>query len=143
MMPYANQSIRGGKTMTAQVAAIIATTGFFGLMCFQLLLAAGLPIGHLAWGGKYERLPAPLRIASVFSACVFVFASILVLERADVTSILSNSSIATYGVWILTGFFVLNTISNLASRSKWEKRIMAPIALSLCILCIIVAITSG
>ncbi|MBT3362578.1 MAG: hypothetical protein HN837_07025 [Chloroflexi bacterium] len=129
--------------MTAQVAAIIASTGLFGLMCFQLLLATGLPIGHLAWGGKYRILPTRLRIASVFSACVFVFASILVLEKANVFSLLNNSILLTYGVWILTGFFGLNTASNLASRSKWEKRIMAPIALSLCILCIIIAITSG
>jgi hypothetical protein len=44
------------KTPT-QIEAIAATIGFVGLICFQVLLALGLPLRRGAWGGRYETLP--------------------------------------------------------------------------------------
>lgn len=38
-----------------QVAALLAGLILAGLICFQLLLAAGLPLGHYAWGGERHR----------------------------------------------------------------------------------------
>ena len=40
-----------------KIAAGIAAVGFAGMTVFQLLLALGAPIGHMAWGGKYKKLP--------------------------------------------------------------------------------------
>jgi hypothetical protein len=131
------------SAMIAQVAAIIATIGFFGLMCFQILLALGFPFGKAAWGGKYTVLPVGFRIASLFSALIFVFMSIVVLERAAIFTVINNLTVVTYGIWIFTGFLGLNTINNLISRSKIEKRIMTPTSLVLCLLCLTVAITSS
>jgi hypothetical protein len=129
--------------MAAQIAALVAATGFFGLMCFQILLALGFPLGQAAWGGKYRKLPPELRIASLFSAGIIAFTSILVLEKANVFSVFNSPTIVTYGVWIFTAFLGLNTIGNFISRSKWEKRIMTPVSLILGLLCLTVAITSG
>jgi hypothetical protein len=129
--------------MAAQIAALVAATGFFGLMCFQILLALGFPLGQAAWGGKYRKLPPGLRIASLFSAGIIAFTSILVLEKANVFSVFNSPTIVTYGVWIFTAFLGLNTIGNFISRSKWEKRIMTPVSLILGLLCLTVAITSG
>ncbi len=131
------------NAMIAQIAAVAATIGFFGMMCFQLLLALGFPLGQVAWGGKYTKLHPRLRIASLFSAVIFVFASIIVLEKAEVFSVFDSPMVVTYGVWIFTAFLGLNTISNFISRSKLEKRIMTPIALTLGLLCLTVAITSS
>ncbi len=131
------------NTMIAQIAAWIATIGFFGLMCFQILLALGFPFGQAAWGGKYKKLPPGFRIASLFSAGIMAFASIFVLEKAAVLSVLHSPNVATYGIWILVAFLGLNTIGNFASRSKWEKRIMTPVSLTLSLLCLTVGITSG
>ena len=129
--------------MIAQIAALVAAIGFFGIMCFQILLALGFPFGEAAWGGKYKKLPPGFRIASLFSAVVFVFASIIVLEKAKVFSVFNNIMVVTYGVWILTAFLGLNTVSNFISRSKLEKRIMTPISLTLGLLCLTIAITSS
>ena len=129
--------------MIAQVAAVAAIIGFFGLMCFQILLALGFPYGQAAWGGKHIKLPSSLRIASLFSAGVFVVASLLILERAGIISVFRNSTVITIVVWILVAFFGLNTLSNLASKSKLEKRIMTPISLTLALLCFVVAITAN
>ncbi len=85
-----------------------------------------------------------LDVASVFnSAVIFVFASIIVLDKAEVFSVFNSPMVVTYGVWIFTAFLGLNTINNFISRSKLEKRIMTPIALTLGLLCLTVAITSN
>ncbi len=131
------------NTMIAQIAAVTTTIGFFGMMCFQLLLALGFPLGQVAWGGKYKILPPGFRIASLFSAVIFVFASIIVLEKAEVFSVFNSPTVVTYGVWIFTAFLGLNTISNFISRSKLEKCIMTPVSLTLGLLCLTVAITSS
>jgi len=126
-----------------ELAAWAAVLGFIGLMCFQLLLALGFPYGQAAWGGKYIKLPSNLRIASLFSAAVFVVASLFVLERADILTVFNSSTVVTIGVWILVAFLGLNTLGNFASKSRVEKRIMTPISLTLALLCLIVAITAN
>jgi hypothetical protein len=126
-----------------ELAAWVAVVGFIGLMCFQLLLALGFPYGQAAWGGKYIKLPSNLRIASLFSAGVFVVASLFVLERADILTVFNSSTVVTIGVWILVAFLGLNTLGNFASKSRVEKRIMTPISLTLALLCLIVAITAN
>ncbi|MFC1917040.1 hypothetical protein ACFLXH_00100 [Chloroflexota bacterium] len=129
--------------MVTQIAALVAVIGFFGLMCFQILLALGFPFGKAAWGGKYKKLPPGFRIASLFTAGIFVFTSILVLEKANILSVLYSPKVVTFGIWIFTAFLGLNTISNFISRSKLEKRIMTPVSLTLGLLCLTVAITSN
>jgi hypothetical protein len=126
-----------------ELAAWVAVVGFIGLMCFQLLLALGFPYGQAAWGGKYIKLPSNLRIASLFSAGVFVVASLFILERADILTVFNSSTVVTIGVWILVAFLGLNTLGNFASKSRVEKRIMTPISLTLALLCLIVAITAN
>jgi hypothetical protein len=129
--------------MFTQIAAWIAAIGLIVLMCFQILLALGFPFGKAAWGGKYTILPTGFRIASLFSAVIFVFASIIVLEKAEVLSVFNSRTMVTYGVWIFTAFLGLNTINNFISRSKLEKRIMTPVSLTLDLLCLTVALTPG
>ncbi len=130
--------------MITQIAAWITVIGFFGVMCFQILLALGFPFGQAAWGGKYSgKLPARLRLASLFSAGIFIIASLFVLEKADVLTVFNSPNLVTVGVWVLAGFLGLSTLGNFVSQSKWEKRIMTPIALTLSLLCITVGITSS
>ena len=129
--------------MITELAAWIAVVGFFGLMCFQILLALGFPCGKAAWGGKYSKLPPVLRIASLFSAGIFVVLSLVVLERADIHAVFNNSTAVTIVVWIIVSFLLLNTFGNFASKSKPEKRIMTPISLILALLCLIVAISAN
>ena len=126
----------------SQICAITAAIGFVVLMCFQFLLALGLPLGKAAWGGKYDRLPIGYRIGSFAAITILLFASISVLELTGLVSVFHNPGLVKNSVWIFTGFFALNTLGNLASKSKWEKRIMTPISLVLCLLCIVTVITT-
>ena len=131
------------NTMIAQIASVVAAIGFFGIMCLHVLLALGLPFGQVAWGGKYKKLPLGFRLASFFSAVIMAFAAILVLEKATIFSVLNTPKVVIFGVWILVAFLGVNTISNFVSRSKWEKRIMTPISLTLSLLCLTIAISSS
>lgn len=129
--------------MITEIAAVAATVIFGGLTVFQFLLAAGLPLGSAAWGGKHRVLPGNLRISSLVSAGIFIISSILVLEKAGLVEVFGDQAIVKYGVGILAAFFGINAVTNYMSRSRIEKLIMTPTALVLCLLCLTVALTAG
>ena len=121
------------------MASVIAFLILAGLICFQLLLAAGLPLGHYAWGGAHQVLPRPLRIASVLATFIYLAAALIILEAADITDLVTSADLARNAVWALAGFFGIGVVMNAISRSEKERR-MALVALSLSALCAIVAL---
>ncbi|GAJ22246.1 unnamed protein product, partial [marine sediment metagenome] len=102
---------------------------FTGMSVFQLLLVLGLPFGRLAYGGKYEKLPSKMKITSLIGIIIFIFASLSVLERADIIIIFNNPMFVTVFIWIIAVYLAFNTLMNAISKSKWEKLIMTPISL--------------
>lgn len=107
-----------------------------GLVCFQLLLAAGAPMGHYAWGGAWRILPSPMRVASVVAAVIYVFTGAIILDAAGVADLVPFDSRAA--VWVLAALFGLGVLMNAVSRSTKERR-MALVAAALSVLCVIVA----
>jgi len=101
------------------------------LVVFQILLAIGLPFGKLAWGGENARLPKKLRISSFISSLILVYALVILLEKADLISIVGNSTVMTISVWVFLVVFVLSTLGNITSKSRPEKIVMTPIAIFL------------
>jgi hypothetical protein len=58
----------GQRRATGRLAAV-AAAGFAAIAVFELLLAAGAPMGSAAWGGAHPgRLPSELRVASALAA---------------------------------------------------------------------------
>ena len=55
-----------------RIAAIVAAVGFTALFVFQILLAAGMPLGRAAFGGASDTLSPELRVASAVSALRFL-----------------------------------------------------------------------
>lgn len=121
-------------------ATILLFVLLFGLGLFQLLLAAGAPLGHLAWGGRYRTLPPRLRVSSAISAALYAAFIVLVLDGAGVLSLLS-SQITGVGMWVLAGLLALGAFPNLMSRSRHERYLMAPLALVMSVLSAIVALS--
>lgn len=121
-----------------KAAAWLAVAGFAGMVVFQLLLAVGLPIGHLAWGGRHSKLPMYLRLVSTLSAFLFIYGIIMVLERAQIIQLLDAPGVPSTSVWILAALFGLSIIGNLNSESDTERKIMTPVATLLCWSCIVV-----
>lgn len=121
------------------LAASIMCAVLFGLGVFQLLLAAGAPLGRLAWGGQYRVLPTRLRVGSLVSTCLYAVFSLVVLDRAGMLSVLPRQT-ARILVWVILGLFSLGAIPNLISRSRPERYVMAPLSLFLSGLSLVVAL---
>ncbi len=109
---------------------------------FQILLAMGSPLGHAAFGGTHAVLPIRLRAASVISALLFVAAFYVVLARAGVIGLERESPPVRISIWVFTAILGISTLANanVASRSRWERFLMAPAGLGLTLCCLAVAL---
>lgn len=108
----------------AQIAALVLLAALVGL---QIALAAGAPLGAVAWGGQHRVLPPKQRAGSAIAAIVLVVAIYVLV--APVMA----------GLWIFGGYFTLNTLGNLASKSRLERLAMTPVAAMLAICFILTA----
>ena len=108
---------------------------------FQLALAAGMPWGHLAMGGRFPgKFPPALRIGAVVQAALLAFLACVVLARAGV-AFPDLSNLANVLIWIAVGISGLSLIMNLITPSKWERRLWAPVALLMTLSSLIVALS--
>jgi hypothetical protein len=124
-----------------QWVAVAAAVGVASLSIFQILLASGLPLGHAAFGGEYRVLPKKLRYVSALSAAIFLVAFYVILTRGGLLGRgRQESSPIRVGIWVLVAIFSVSALANVASRSRWERRLMAPVALVLALCCVEVAL---
>lgn len=123
------------STLILSIAATIAIVSFIALSIFQLLLAMGKPYGKLAYGGKYEVLPKNYRIMSVIAVIIFLLASFFVLVKVELITGFPFPDLAHLGIWFFAFYLLLNTLTNVTSKSESEKKVMTPISLttSLCL----------
>jgi hypothetical protein len=110
-----------------------------GLAVFQVLLAAGAPLGRFAWGGRHVVLPAGLRVGSAVSVAVYAVVAVVLLARADVLDVLPDGLVHVL-TWVLTGYLALGTAMNAVSRSRPERLVMTPVALALAVACLLLAL---
>ena len=124
-----------------EAAAAVAYVLLGALAVFQIALAAGAPLGHLAWGGKYRVLPRGLRIASAVSVLVYaLFAWIISGAVSSLDRFGDYIPDKPPGIWVLTAYFGLGVVVNLVSRSRPERLVMTPVAAVLCACCLIIAL---
>jgi hypothetical protein len=128
------------RMIPVQTAALLASIGFLVLAAFQLALALGVPWGKAAWGGKSSVLPSNLRVASGVSMVVWLFAALVVLDRAgtpvaDLPDVLSAPL-----TWLLVPLLVVGALMNIASSSPYERFGWAPTALLMALLTLVVAL---
>jgi hypothetical protein len=116
-------------------AAQAATIGFVALMVFQAVLAAGAPLGNAAWGGVHAHLTAGERVGSAISVFFYLAAILVVRGRAAGR----EERRYRWGIWALVVILGIAGVMNLASESRWENFLLAPVALALAALCIVVA----
>lgn len=122
------------------IAAVVAVVLVVVVDVFQLALAAGVPWGKAAWGGKHGGvLPVGLRIASgVVAILVYPLIALLILASAELIAV-NWLPTGKAGMWILTAFFTVGALTNFASRSKAE-RIWGPVSLVIAICSAIIAL---
>ncbi len=125
--------------ITPALAAVSLSLLLGALGLFQLALAAGAPLGHLAWGGGHRVLPHALRIGSLVSILIYTLLAMVMLDRADLVLWLP-AGLAGPLAWVVAGYFCLGIGLNLASRSPPERAVMSPLAAILCALSVVVAL---
>lgn len=116
-------------------AAKVAVSCFAGLMVFQFALAAGAPLGHAAWGGDHAHLTTAQRTGSAVSVVFYLLAIACVRGRAGGRT----GRRYRWGVRALAALMGLSAVMNLASGSRWETFLLAPIAVVLAVLCAVIA----
>ncbi len=126
---------------TRRLASYILTLIFTGMIIFQLLLAFGIPLGRAAWGAQHKVLPLGLRIASLIAVLVFIYATVVVLQKGGVISIIKSQRVTNISIWFFTIYFALNVLTNLTSPGQMEKWVMAPLALISSGLCFLLALS--
>jgi hypothetical protein len=120
---------------TAAVAVLALVLGF------QLLLVAGAPFGHAAWGGRHRVLPTKLRAASAAAAVIIAVMAWVVLARAGMVVPGAGSAAIRVAAWVLVVFFALNTVANGVSKSAVERFVMTPATLFM-VACLVVVATA-
>lgn len=98
---------------------------------FQLGLAAGLPWGSLAMGGRFPgRFPPAMRLAALVQGGVLTGLALIVLSRAGL--LLPGWEVFTgTGIWIAVGVSALSALMNFITPNAGERRLWAPVALLL------------
>lgn len=118
--------------------AIVCT---LAVALFQIALAAGLPLGAMAWGGQAQVLPVALRWASAAAATYLLLTVAVLAVRASILILPWGRGIAVWWTWILTVQLALNTAANLASQSPPERMVMAPLTAVMTLLTLVVALS--
>jgi hypothetical protein len=121
------------------IAAIALVALLAILAAFQLSLAAGAPLGRLAWGGQNRILPTRMRIGSLASVVVYAVIAVLALDRAGEIDALPEL-VSRIGMWVVFGYLVLSILPNLASKSRPERAVMVPVTALLAGLALLVAL---
>ncbi len=127
-------------TMFVSISAIIFSILIGIVILFQLALAAGMPLGSYAMGGKFPgKYPPAMRLACLIQVIILTLIALIVLSKSGLIFI-DWYSFTESAIWFVVAFSMIATIMNLITRSVWERRIWAPVSLLLLITSIIVAI---
>ena len=114
--------------MHQALAAYMFSGAIAVVVLFQFALMCGLPWGHLAMGGRYpSRFPPAMRVAAFVQALVLSSFALVALTKAGVI-FPQFYDISDTAIWVVAGISVLSLIMNLATPSKWERILWAPVA---------------
>lgn len=116
--------------MTA-LAGYAGLAGFLWLALFQALLAAGLPLGHMAWGGAHRRLPRARRLASLAVVPLALIGALVVAQAAGLGPDLLPPVVIRPALGAFAVLFALSLLGNAASKSRAEAAHGVPLALGL------------
>ena len=105
------------------IAANIYTELCAILICFQLSLVLGAPLGHLTQGGfQPGALPMSGRTIAALSAALLAAMAIITQRHAR------NQLNSRWPTWVVLCITALTTFTNIVTPSFWERALWAPVA---------------
>lgn len=126
--------------MVVTIAALIITILLAFLTIFQLALVFGAPLGAFAWGGQQKVLSSRLRIGSGIAIILYAIFVVFALSKAEIVLLISNPTVLNGGLWVITGYSILGIALNAISKSKLERRVMTPVAATLAVCFLLLAL---
>ncbi len=127
--------------MTISLAAYVFGFLLVIVAVFQLALAAGAPWGELAMGGRFPgRYPPVMRLVCLLQVFILAVLGTIVFTRARIIFPEWFSASRTI-VWGVVAFSALSVVANLATPSKWERIVWAPVTVVLLACSILVAVS--
>jgi len=126
-----------------QVAGWAGLIAFSWLTLFQLLLAAGAPMGKMAWGGAHRVLPGKLRVASLFSAGLVALGALACAQAGGLIEGILPEGLLVWLLWALTALFALSIVGNTATSSRIERLHGVPLTVICTLSCAVLALSQG
>jgi hypothetical protein len=113
------------------------------MAAFQASLALGAPLGAHVLGGRYlGALPNRLRAFSAIAAAILVGGTLVILARAGAIGWPAGADgLLAPAAWAIAAFLALNTLGNLASKSRLERTVFAATTAALAVLSAYVALS--
>lgn len=110
------------------------------LVVFQVVLAAGAPLGFLAWGGQEPgRLSPVRRWASAVSAILMVGFALLFGQAAGLWAAFPDP-LPRWPFWAGMALFALSILGNMSSQSRPERLLGVPVTIAMTAACAVMAI---
>ena len=100
---------------------VLVLAGFCLLAAFQLALAAGAPLGALAWGGRFRVLPGRLRWASLAVAGLAALGVVIVMQITGAGPRILPEIWLRPALGAFAAVFAMSLFANAASPSKPER----------------------
>ena len=124
-------------------ASVLAAILFLGMAAFQASLALGAPLGAHVLGGRYPgTLPNRLRAFSAMAGAVLVGFALVILARSGAVGWPTGAmGLLAPASWAIAAFLALNTLGNLASKSRLERTLFAATTAALAVLSAYVALS--
>ena len=124
-------------------AAILYATASAVVVLFQIALAAGVPWGAYAMGGRFPgRFPPALRLVALAQVALIVGMVGVVLARAGLI-LIGWTGASRRLVWVVVAVAALGFVLNLITPSAGERAIWAPVASVLLVSSTVVALKGG
>jgi hypothetical protein len=120
----------------AHLAAIVYALATAVVVGFQLALAAGVPWGEYAMGGRF---PAAMRAAAVVQAVVLALLALVVLDEAGLVALGWTAALPWLG-WVPVAVSALSAFMNAITPSRVERRVWLPLGLVLLVSSLTVAL---
>jgi hypothetical protein len=126
--------------MSLALAATIFGILIGVVILFQLALAAGMPWGHLAMGGRYPGIfPPAMRLAALVQIGILALMILIVLTKAQMI-FPGWYTVSEKAIWVVVAVSAISLVLNVITPSKWERILWAPVALLMTVCSIVVAL---
>lgn len=118
------------KISVQRIAGVIMIISFSCMCLFHILVLTGIIPYTMVWGGSLESQSYIFKMEIVSLLLTIIFLLIVLSRMKSIKMPLGERSLRIL-LWIVCGFFLLNTLGNIVSVNKWERQIFTPLTLIL------------